>query len=410
MLQSVPDSIAFTVAANTPNGTQLPFELAVNNGMSVIKDTITLTYSSECASPTGLAATNVQESGTTLTWAAAAGASAYYLSIKPKSVSTWPGDTYTAGTSFTITGLSPATAYDWRVKSGCGTTYVTASSRLPRKPASRNRAASLRLKPKATERPRQATGSAVGRSWATLASSTASGGVAMTIPGTGVNVQNSLNGPRLDYDLKFSVTGTYYVWVRMAAGPDGIYDDSFHIGLDGSPPVTLNPNSTDYNNGNQNWSWVKAAGSTAFKVVINTPGSHTLNLWMREDGVRVDKFVMTTNASYTPTGTGTTVSNPCSGPVPASSRVAASETPTELLRVLAYPNPFEGTITVKVNESAEQETNLRLIDINGTTRTQLTLPAAQTEGTMQADGMPGGAYFMEIIRGGERKVIPLRKP
>ena len=232
----------------------------------------------------------------------------------------------------------------------------------------------------------------------------------MTIPGTGVNVQNSLNGPRLDYDLKFSVTGTYYVWVRMAAGPDGIYDDSFHIGLDGSPPVTLNPNSTDYNNGNQNWSWVKAAGSTAFKVVINTPGSHTLNLWMREDGVRVDKFVMTTNASYTPTGTGTTVSNPCSGPVPASSRVAASETPTELLRVVAYPNPFEGTITVKVNESAEQETNLRLIDINGTTRTQLTLPAAQTEGTMQADGMPGGAYFMEIIRGGERKVIPLRKP
>ena len=95
MLQSVPDSIAFTVAANTPNGTQLPFELAVNNGMSVIKDTITLTYSSECASPTGLAATNVQESGTTLTWAAAAGSSAYYLSIKPKSVSTWPGDTYT---------------------------------------------------------------------------------------------------------------------------------------------------------------------------------------------------------------------------------------------------------------------------------------------------------------------------
>ncbi|MBD2700862.1 hypothetical protein IC229_09445 [Spirosoma sp. BT702] len=49
------------------------------------------------------------------------------------------------------------------------------------------------------------------------------------------------------------------MWVWMAAGADGIYDDSFHIGLDGTA-VTLSPNSPNYNNGSTTWTWLKAAG------------------------------------------------------------------------------------------------------------------------------------------------------
>jgi len=33
---------------------------------------------------------------------------------------------------------------------------------------------------------------------------------------------------------------------------------------------------------------------------MNDPGIHTLSLWMREDGVAVDKIILTTNPDYTP--------------------------------------------------------------------------------------------------------------
>lgn len=44
MLQSVPDSIGFTVDSNTPSGTPITFDLAVDNGLSIIKETVTCTY------------------------------------------------------------------------------------------------------------------------------------------------------------------------------------------------------------------------------------------------------------------------------------------------------------------------------------------------------------------------------
>lgn len=42
--------------------------------------------------------------------------------------------------------------------------------------------------------------------------------------------------------------------------------------------------------------------SASFSVA--TTGEHTVNVWRREDGFVVDKIVITTSASYTPTGTG----------------------------------------------------------------------------------------------------------
>ncbi len=45
-------------------------------------------------------------------------------------------------------------------------------------------------------------------------------------------------------------------------------------------------------------------------ATINIPstGVHTVNLWMREDAVMVDKLVLTTDATYVPSGFGPTES------------------------------------------------------------------------------------------------------
>ncbi len=101
--------------------------------------------------------------------------------------------------------------------------------------------------------------------------------------------------PELAYNVQFTTTGTYYVWVR-GAGPTG-NDDSIHMGLDGAGPASadrISPFSTG-------WTWTQATLDAApATLVVSTPGLHTVHIWMREDGVRVDKIHLRTSSSATP--------------------------------------------------------------------------------------------------------------
>ena len=59
--------------------------------------------------------------------------------------------------------------------------------------------------------------------------------------------------------------------------------------------------------GGTSWVWVGGidatpAGRATFEVA--TVGVHTIHIWMREDGQIVDKLLVTTNASFIPTGLG----------------------------------------------------------------------------------------------------------
>ncbi|MBO0948757.1 M14 family zinc carboxypeptidase [Fibrella forsythiae] len=411
LLQTTPGTIAFTVAAATPAGTSLPFEVAVHNGLSVIKDTVTLLYSPSCGAPVGLAAASVTETSATLSWSAVSGATSYAVSVKPRSTTAWPADVNVSGTTYAAFALTSNTDYDWRVKPTCGT-YATGTFKTLLQTCFTENSGQVVFEAENFKTAVVGTGTAAGRTWSSVAVGTASGGQAMAASGTGINLQNSLVGPRLDYSVNFTTTGTYYVWVRMAAGTSGTTDDSFHLGLDGTA-VTLNPNTSNYNNGNTAWTWIKAAGTTAFKVVVSTPGSHTLNLWMREDGTRVDKFILTTRSTYTPTGTGPTSSAACGGSVTSSSvvgqpRLGVDNESTPTMEVLAYPNPFVETITVKTVPNG-QSSSLRLLQTNGTSVSQSTIPGTASETVLSTKSLPGGLYFIELIRDNQRRVIPVLK-
>jgi len=143
-------------------------------------------------------------------------------------------------------------------------------------------------------------------SWTLTNNSSASNGKVMVAsPNTGmtVNAGYVTTSPELAYQVNFTTTGTYHVWVRGSA-PSG-NDDSLHAGIDGTGPSTADriasfPTSL---------AWRKSTmdGPVA-TLVVSTPGVHTFQLWMREDGMRADKIVLTTNSSYTPTGSGPTES------------------------------------------------------------------------------------------------------
>ena len=141
-----------------------------------------------------------------------------------------------------------------------------------------------------------------GDSWLSISDSGASGSVGMEAgpdDGTWRNTDYVANSPRLDYVVNFVTTGTHYVWVR-GLGPD-TNGDSVHVGLDGQGSSA----SDRISSLTTNWGWSRETmdGPVA-TITVNTVGEHPVNLWMREDGVQVDKLVLTTTMGYTPTGTG----------------------------------------------------------------------------------------------------------
>lgn len=122
------------------------------------------------------------------------------------------------------------------------------------------------------------------------------------LPNTGANLMNdyAAKSPRLDFRVEFVKTGAHYVWVRAAANSDA--DNSLHLGLDGVAVPTLG--QLTYSATRKFiWTNKQISGKNA-TVTVGTPGLHTIQLWMREDGAMIDRFVLTSDPKWTPKGNG----------------------------------------------------------------------------------------------------------
>ncbi len=74
-----------------------------------------------CTSPAGLSS-SVTSSGATVSWTAVTGAVSYGVDYKLSTDAIWTSvATASTTTSFTISGLTTSTLYDWRVSTNCGT-------------------------------------------------------------------------------------------------------------------------------------------------------------------------------------------------------------------------------------------------------------------------------------------------
>jgi len=146
-----------------------------------------------------------------------------------------------------------------------------------------------------------------GNSWAFSSNGAASGSAAMeAIPDIGSLIATgyTTTSPRLDYDVNFVTTGTHYVWVR-GFSTDGT-DNSVHIGLDGID-LTSSRRIDDFTP--NTWDWtnqiIDSGGNLQVATInVTSAGNHTLNAWMREDGFRFDKFFVTTDPNFVPSGFG----------------------------------------------------------------------------------------------------------
>lgn len=109
----------------------------------------------------------------------------------------------------------------------------------------------------------------------------------------------SAYSPSLEYTINFTTPGTYYVWVRAFANDSGA--NSLHLGLDGVEIGTGRNVSWSQTGA---WAWTRRVENGTAQITVSAPGQHTLNVWMREDGARLDRLVLTTDPNYTPTDNG----------------------------------------------------------------------------------------------------------
>lgn len=140
-----------------------------------------------------------------------------------------------------------------------------------------------------------------GHTWAATAPAGASGSALIANPNSGVNNDTGYvtASPRLDYKVNFVKTGVHHVWIR-GIGANGS-DDSIHVGLDGAATTTSDRMSSF----GTAWTWSRdTMDGVSATINVTSAGIHTLNLWMREDGMVVDKVVLSTNLNYVPSGTG----------------------------------------------------------------------------------------------------------
>ncbi|HEX8747520.1 MAG TPA: kelch repeat-containing protein, partial [Pyrinomonadaceae bacterium] len=127
-------------------------------------------------------------------------------------------------------------------------------------------------------------------------------GAMLSSPNTGAQVDTNYatTTPELQYKVNFITPGTYYLWLRAEA--DSLQDNSVHAGLDGQA-LSSADRMTLGTLGSFIWANSTSDGPVA-TLNVTSAGLHTVNIWMREDGIRIDRLLLTTSAGFTPTGTG----------------------------------------------------------------------------------------------------------
>lgn len=71
-----------------------------------------------------------------------------------------------------------------------------------------------------------------------------------------------------------------------------------HVGLDGQVAETSD-NLTGFTTDEWSWSRLTLDSSNA-TLDLNSSGAHTIGLFMREDGIRVDRLLLITDTNYIP--------------------------------------------------------------------------------------------------------------
>lgn len=148
-----------------------------------------------------------------------------------------------------------------------------------------------------------------GDNWDLVSNAEAGNGYVMQVLDDDGSSWNFGSGPTLEFEMFFATPGTYYTHFRGDA-PDGSGDE-FYVALDGSS--IMGSNYIDYD-ANDPFGWELQSPANAPSFTVDVPGLHTLTLYARNDGVMLDRLLISTDNTQ-PGGAGQPLT-PCVTTVP----------------------------------------------------------------------------------------------
>jgi hypothetical protein len=210
---------------------------------------------------------------------------------------------------------------------------------------------------------------------------TPSGGASMVLPNGG---GGSEAASKLEYDVNFKQAATYKIWYR-ASGNDGS-DDSAWFHIDGDRPAeraAANDAAMTGFSGALDFVWLSDAftGADPMSVDISAPGVHVVGLAVREDGSFFDKFILTTNLAYTPTGQG-----------PPETREGGAAPPTVTLTGLTEGQTFPAGANITVSANASAATGVDMARVEFSANGTVIGKATQSPFTVTWNSVPTGNY------------------
>ena len=212
--------------------------------------------------------------------------------------------------------------------------------------------------------------------WQAFNDGQASNGQYMIVPDdNNQNAYSSLTGPHLDYSINITQSGAHYLWVRVIAPNPG--DDSCIPAIDGSSLGVWHTGTS------ADWTWKK------HKIFNLDAGNRTFSIYMREDGIQLDKIVLTDDAEYHPDANARVATKE------KSSGLSEFEVPIASLKI--YPNSAYGTIQVQVPQKA----TVQIYNSMGRLMKQVALQPGQS--ALDVSKLSPGIYVVSTTQPGQRQ-------
>jgi hypothetical protein len=212
-------------------------------------------------------------------------------------------------------------------------------------------------------------------------------GAMITTPDQGELAESVESTPMLSFMVYFNSPGKHYIWVRGSGDTNdsGVgNNDSVHVGLNGTVAST----AYRIDQFPAEWTWSRHTPShPVASLNVVDAGVNMVNFWMREDGFAIDKFVITSDPSFAPTGHGPEVTDGTDSYVPpASSNGGDGDmNPTNSDSVVTTPtndDPVESEQTNADNVDRVQDDSVAIVP---------TVVATNSETTNSSDGIFGGS-------------------